>query len=125
MLTPDLPQALPAGSDPTAPPLRLPNDTHPPPARREGRCAAERPPAPPAAPAAPTAPDLRAGTRTEGEVVYQESVPIRTRHAGGRDLVLRSHGAAAPPWPDGTPPVAACDTYADSLEALADWLQQH
>src|SRR5205085_1309798 len=45
--------------------------------------------------------------------------------AGGVDLGLRSHGAAAPPWPDGTPQVAACDTYTDSLEALADWLQQH
>jgi transposase len=38
---------------------------------------------------------------------------------------LRSHWAAAPPLPDGTPQVEEFDTYTDSLEALADWLHQH
>jgi transposase len=57
--------------------------------------------------------------------VYDDSLPIRHRHAGGVDLGLRSHWVAAPPLPDGTPPVAEFDTYTDSLEALADWLQQH
>jgi transposase len=82
-------------------------------------------PATPAAPTAPAAPEPRAGQRTTDEVVYQESLPIRHRHAGGVDLGLRSHWAAAPPLPDGTPQVAEFDTYTDSLEALADWLRQH
>ena len=69
-------------------------------------------PEPAAAPAAPT-------------VVYHDSLPLRCRHAGGVDLGLRSHWAAAPPLPDGTPQVAEFDTFTDSLEALADWLQQH
>jgi transposase len=55
---------------------------------------------------------------------YHDSLPIRHRHAGGVDLGLRSHWAAAPPLPDGTPQVAEFDTYTDGLEALADWLQQ-
>jgi transposase len=56
--------------------------------------------------------------------VYHDSLPIRHRYAGGVDLGLRSHWAAAPPLPDGTAQVAEFDTYTDSLEALADWLQQ-
>ena len=57
-------------------------------------------------------------------MVYHDSLPLRHRHAGGVDLGLRSHWAAAPPLPDGTPQVAEFDTYTDSLEALADWLRQ-
>jgi transposase len=51
-------------------------------------------------------------------------LPVRHRHAGGVDLGLRSHWAAAPPLPDGTPQVQEFDTYTDGLEALADWLAQ-
>ena len=54
---------------------------------------------------------------------YHDSLPIRHRHAGGVDLGLRSHWAAAPPLPDGTADCAEFDTYTDGLEALADWLQ--
>lgn len=82
-------------------------------------------PATPPAPTQPAAPDPRAAKAAKDEVVYQESLPIRHRHAGGVDLGLRSHGVAAPPLPDGTPQVAEFDTYTDSLESLADWLQQH
>ncbi len=57
--------------------------------------------------------------------VYEDSLPIRHRHAGGVDLGLLTHWVAAPPLADGTPQVAEFDTYTDSLEALADWLQQH
>ena len=49
---------------------------------------------------------------------YHGSLPLRHRHAGGVDLGLRTHWAAAPPLPDGTPQVAEFDTYTDSLEAL-------
>jgi transposase len=55
---------------------------------------------------------------------YHDSLPLRHRHAGGVDLGLRTHWAAAPSLPDGTPQVAEFDTYTDGLEALADWLQQ-
>jgi transposase len=73
------------------------------------------PPAPPANRAAQPAPG-------DG---YHDSLPIRHRHAGGVDLGLRTHWACAPALPDGTPQVAEFDTCTDSLEALADWLQQH
>jgi transposase len=56
---------------------------------------------------------------------YHDSLPIRHRHAAGVDLGLRTHWVCAPPLPDGTPQVAEFDTYTDSLEAIADWLQQH
>jgi hypothetical protein len=55
---------------------------------------------------------------------YHDSLPVRNRAAAGIDLGLRSHWAAAPPPPDGTPDVAEFDTYTDGLEALADWLHQ-
>jgi transposase len=74
---------------------------------------------------APAAPEERAAEAAQDEVVYHESLPIRNRHAGGVDLGLRSHWAGAPPLPDGTPQVAEFDTYTDSLEAIADWLQAH
>src|SRR5262249_59539484 len=45
-------------------------------------------------------------------------------HAAGVDLGLRSHWVCAPPLPDGTPQFAEFDTYTDSLEGIADWLQQ-
>src|ERR1700735_415798 len=51
--------------------------------------------------------------------VYEDSLPIRHRHAGGVDLGLLTHWVAAPPLADGTPQVAEFDTYTDSLEALA------
>lgn len=79
----------------------------------------------PATPTPPAAPANRAAEAAPDEVVYHESLPIRNRHAGGVDLGLRTHWAAAPPLPDGTPQVAAFDTYTDGLEALADWLTQH
>jgi transposase len=56
---------------------------------------------------------------------YHDSLPIRHRHAAGIDLGLRSHWVAAGPLPDGTLQVAEFGTYTDSLEAIADWLQQH
>lgn len=73
--------------------------------------------------AAPADPDNHAtpAAPTDG---YHDSLPIRHRHAGGVDLGLRSHWVAAPPLSDGTAQVAEFDTYTDSLEALADWLQQ-
>jgi transposase len=74
-------------------------------------------PAPPSAAANPPA--------APPPAEYHDSLPIRHRHAAGVDLGLRSHWAAAPPLPDGTPQVAEFDTYTDALEALADWLQQH
>ncbi len=73
----------------------------------------------------PPAPEGRAAEPAQDEVVYQESLPIRNRHAGGVDLGLRTHWVAAPPLPDGTPQVAELDTYTDGLEAIADWLTQH
>jgi transposase len=82
-------------------------------------------PAPPAAPTPPVAPAGRAAEPAQDEVVYHESLPVRNRHAGGVDLGLRTHWAAAPPLPDGTPQAQEFDTYTDGLEALADWLQQH
>ena len=81
----------------------------------------------PAAPPAP-APPGAAGHRPAEPArpaEYHGSLPVRHRHAGGVDLGLRSHWAAAPPLPDGTPQVAEFDTYTDGLEALADWLRQH
>jgi transposase len=86
--------------------------------RRKHRLRTATPAVPPAA-----APDHRAAERTPLDA-YHDSLPIRHRHAGGVDLGLRSHWAAAPPLPDGTPQVAEFDTYTDSLEALADWLRQ-
>jgi transposase len=80
--------------------------------------------APPNVPTAPAAPDNRAADAAPTEVAYHDSLPLRHRHAGGVDLGLRTHWAAAPPLPDGTPQVAEFDTFTDSLEALADWLQQ-
>jgi transposase len=81
----------------------------------------------PATPTVPTSPAVadHAAPLAPTDVVYHGSLPIRHRHAGGVDLGLRSHWVAAPPLPDGTPQVAEFDTYTDSLEALADWLQQH
>jgi transposase len=76
------------------------------------------------APPPPGAAGDRSAEAARPEVVYHDSLPIRHRHAGGVDLGLRSHWAAAPPLPDGTPQVAEFDTYTDSLEALADWLRQ-
>jgi transposase len=75
----------------------------------------------PRVPTSPAAPDPPAPT----EVVYHDSLPVRHRHAGGVDLGLRTHWAAAPPLPDGAPQVAEFDTYTDGLEALADWLRRH
>jgi transposase len=77
------------------------------------------------APAAPST--ATRGGRTAGPARpdgYHDSLPVRNRAAAGIDLGLRSHWAAAPPRPDGTPDVAEFDTYTDGLEALADWLQQ-
>ncbi len=92
--------------------------------KHQTRTAARPAPTPPVAPEnltvvtpAPAAEPVR----TDG---YHDSLPIRHRHAGGVDLGLRSHWAAASPLPDGTPQVAEFDTYTDGLEALADWLQQ-
>jgi transposase len=79
----------------------------------------------PPRPTSPAALDNRAAQPAPTDVVYHDSLPIRHGHAGGVDLGLRSHWAAAPPLPDGTPQVAEFDTYTDSLEALADWLKQH
>jgi len=78
-----------------------------------------------ATPAVPTpsVPESRAAPDPSRDA-YHDSLPIRHRHAGGVDLGLRSHWAAAPPLPDGTPQVAEFDTYTDGLEALADWLQR-
>jgi len=78
----------------------------------------------PPVPTTPAGPDGRAAEPAPTDVVYQDSLPIRHRHAGGVDLGLRTHWVAAPPRPDGTPQVQEFDTYTDSLEALADWLQQ-
>jgi transposase len=79
-----------------------------------------------ATPCVPTPPAPSANRHAEPAQTdaYHDSLPIRHRHAGGVDLGLRSHWAAAPPLPDGTPQVAEFDTYTDSLEALADWLRQ-
>src|SRR5260370_1221151 len=84
------------------------------PAPPPGQCSSLLPHPPPPAPppSLPPSPPLAAP-------------PTRHRHAGGVDLGLRSHWAAAPPLPDGSPQVAAFDTYTDGLEALADWLRQH
>ena len=73
------------------------------------------------APAPPGAPRATEPERPDG---YHDSLPIHHRHAGGVDLGLRSHWAAAPPLPDGTPQVQEFDTSTDGLEALADWLRQ-
>lgn len=78
----------------------------------------------PTAPTTPAAPVNRAAEPAPEEILYHDSLPIRHRHAGGVDLGLRTHWAAAPPLPDGTPQVQEFDTFTDSLEALADWLQQ-
>jgi transposase len=59
------------------------------------------------------------------DLVYQDSLPIRHRHAGGVDLGLLSHWTAAPPLADGTPQVQEFDTFTDGLEAIADWFAQH
>ncbi len=72
----------------------------------------------------PVSPQDRAARPADLDV-YHDSLPVRHRHAGGVDLGLRTHWAAAPPLPDGTPQVAEFDTYTDGLEALADWLAQH
>jgi transposase len=88
-------------------------------------------PAPPCAPTSPVPAANRGGVLPVPAVeraptdAYQDSLPIRHRHAGGVDLGLRSHWAAAPPLPDGTAQVEEFDTSTDGLEALADWLQQH
>ena len=63
---------------------------------------------------------IAASTRTD---VYDDSLPIRRRHAGGVDLGPRSHWVAAPPRADGAPQTAEFDTY--NLEAPADWPRQH
>lgn len=89
-------------------------------ARRKHKPRTATPPVPP--PSAPPAPRAAEPARV---AAYHDSLPLRHRHAGGVDLGLRSHWAAAPPLPDGTPQVAEFDTYTDGLEALADWLQQH
>src|SRR5262249_14889274 len=81
--------------------------------------------APAPVPTSPVAPDNHAAQPAPTDVMYHDSLPIRHRHAGGVDLGLRTHWAAAPPLPDGTPQVAEFDTFTDSLEALADWLKQH
>jgi hypothetical protein len=75
--------------------------------------------------ATPPAPPKGRADRAEAPDVYHDSLPVRHRHAGGVDLGLRTHWAAAPPLPDGTPQVAEFDTYTDGLEAPADWLAQH
>lgn len=82
-----------------------------------------RTPTPPV-PTTPAVPANRTAEAAGEPIVYQDSLPIRHRHAGGVDLGLRSHWAAAPPLPDGTPQVQEFDTFTDSLEALVDWLQQ-
>jgi transposase len=71
----------------------------------------------------PATPDNRAA-QTADTVVYDGSLPIRHRHAGGVDLGLRAHWVAAPPLADGTPQVQEFDTFTDSLEAIADWFTQ-
>jgi transposase len=88
--------------------------------RRKDKLRTATPPVPPS----PAAPENRAAEPARPDA-YHDSLPIRHRHAGGVDLGLRSHWVAAPPLPDGTAQVAEFDTYTDSLEALADWLQQH
>jgi transposase len=90
--------------------------------RRKHKHRSATPPAPPV-PTSPAAPDQRAEPAAE-EILYHDSLPLRHRHAGGVDLGLRTHWAGAPPLPDGTPQVQEFDTFTDSLEALADWLQQ-
>jgi transposase len=82
-------------------------------------------PATPTVAVTPVAANTPAPEPAPTDVIYHDSIPIRHRHAGGVDLGLRTHWAAAPPLPDGTPQVAEFDTYTDSLEALVDWLQQH
>jgi transposase len=91
--------------------------------RRKHKARTATPPTPPV-PTSPAAPDSHATEPARTNVVYHDSLPLRHRHAGGVDLGLRSHWAAAPPLPDGTPQVAEFDTYTDGLEALADWLRQ-
>jgi len=76
-------------------------------------------------PTPPAAPSNRTAAPEPEPILYDDSLPIRQRHAGGVDLGLRSHWVAAPPLADGTPQVAEFDTFTDSLEALADWCQQH
>lgn len=94
--------------------------------RKRKTCTATHP-----APTSPVAPEQRAAVHTVPAAeparpdAYHDSLPIRHRHAGGVDLGLRSHWAAAAPLADGTPQVQEFDTYTDGLEALADWLQQH
>ncbi len=73
---------------------------------------------------APKPPAARAAEAARPDA-YHDSLPIRHRHAAGVDLGLRTHWAAVPPLPDGTPQVAEFDTYTDGLEALADWLARH
>jgi transposase len=91
--------------------------------RRKHKHRIATPPAPPVA-TAPAAAEQRAAQPVAAEIVYHDSLPVRHRHAGGVDLGLRTHWAAAPPLPDGTPQVQEFDTFTDSLEALADWLRQ-
>jgi transposase len=74
---------------------------------------------------APTAPKHQDAEPAPAHVVYQDSLPLRHRHAGGVDLGLLSHWTAAPPLPDGTPQVQEFDTFTDGLEAIADWFAQH
>src|SRR5262249_1749231 len=83
------------------------------------------PPGPRLPPSPPPCPHNRAAKPPPTTRVYTPSSPIPHRHAGGVDLGLRTHWAAAPPLPDGPPQVAEFDTFTDSLEALADWLKQH
>src|SRR5262249_12401012 len=79
----------------------------------------------PPVPTTPAAPVNRATEPAPAETIYQDSLPIRYCHAGGVDLGLRTHWAAPPPLPHGTPQVAEFAPFTDSLEALADWLKQH
>jgi transposase len=92
--------------------------------KHKNRPAAPPAPALPAIVEKPTDVGSNPGDPPATPVVYDDSLPIRHRHAGGVDLGLRSHWVAAPPVPDGTPQVEEFDTYTDSLEALADWLAQ-
>src|SRR5262249_11113243 len=83
-------------------------------------------PPPPRHPPPPTPPPPQTGPpHPAPSAPSPPPSPSPPRHAGGVDLGLRSHWAAAPPLPDGTPQVAEFDTDTDGLEALADWLQHH
>jgi transposase len=85
-------------------------------------------PTTPHAPTTPTAPSARSRATALHQPPaladhYDDSLPVRHRHAAGIDVGSRTHWVAAL-GSDGAIEVAEFDAYTDGLLALADWLRQ-